>query len=66
MAVRAIQTRDLPELLRNIIDRLGRLERRSRYVVGTGTSAYVLEVNASGQLTARHATTGTVTVIAVP
>lgn len=66
MAVRASKIKDMPELIRDVLDRLGRLERRSRYVVGTGASAYVLEVNAAGQLTARHATTGTVTVIAVP
>lgn len=66
MAVRAIKINQLPDLIRDILDRVGRLERRNRYTVGTGTKAYVLEVNAAGRLVARHATTGTVTVIAMP
>lgn len=60
----------MAELLRDILDRLGRLERRNRQVIGNGATAYVLEVPTTGanagKLTARHATTGTVTVLAGP
>lgn len=66
MAVRSTRIKDLGEMLRDILDRLGRLERRNRVVIGSGAAAYVLEVNAGGDLTARHATTGTVTTLASP
>lgn len=70
MATRTVRIKDLGELVRDILDRLGRLERRNRVVVGSGGSAYVLEVPDAGvnagKLTARHATTGTVTVLANP
>lgn len=66
MATRSIRFNDLGELIRDVLDRLGRLERRNRYTVGTPPNAYVLEVNAAGQLTARNTTTSTVTVVAVP
>lgn len=66
MSLRQLRQTDGARLIQEIVDRLRRLETRSRYVVGTGTTAYVIEVNAAGLLTARHATTGTVTVIAVP
>jgi hypothetical protein len=66
MSWRQLRQTDGPRLIQEIVDRLRRLETRTRYVVGTGTNAYVIEVNAAGNLTARHATTGTVTIIAVP
>lgn len=70
MAVRSTRIKDLGEIIRDILDRLGRLERRTRVVVGTGPTAYVLEVPPTGpnagKLTARHATTGTVTPLASP
>lgn len=71
MAVRTQRITNLPELIRDILDRLNRLERRNRVVIGTATAgSYVLEVPDTGpnagKLTARHATTGTVTPLANP
>jgi hypothetical protein len=66
MPVRTLRDLTLEGLLTRLSDRLRRLETRTTTVVGTGANTYVLEVNAAGQLTARNATTGTVTVIAVP
>ncbi|WP_433379510.1 hypothetical protein [Streptosporangium sp. CA-115845] len=53
-------------MLRDLDDRVRVLEHRTSVVVGVAPDAYVLEVDASGRLTARHATTGTVTVVAAP
>jgi hypothetical protein len=54
------------ELLSDLLSRIRRVETRTRATVGSGANTYVLEVNGAGQLTARHAGTGTVTVIASP
>lgn len=43
-----------------------RLETRTRVVVGPPGHAWVVEVNPAGELTARHAETGAVTVLAAP
>lgn len=66
MSIRTLRDRTLPELMRALEDRLSRIERRTSYTVGTPPNAYVLEVNAAGQLVARHGTTDTETVIASP
>lgn len=70
MSQRTLRPVSVERLVQDLVDRLRRLERRSRYTVGSGTTAYVLEVPMTGanagKLTARHATTGTVTVIANP
>lgn len=66
MAQRVLRNRTLPELMRALEDRLTRLERRSSLTVGTPPNGYVLEVDAAGNLVARHGSTGTTTVIASP
>lgn len=66
MAIDRLRPRNLDGLLLAIQDRLRKLESRSRVTVGAGAGVYVLEVNAAGELTARHTGTGTVTVIATP
>lgn len=43
-----------------------RLETRTRVVVGPPGHAWVVEVNPAGELIARHAETGAVTVLAAP
>ncbi len=54
------------ELVRELDDRIRRLETRTQVVVGTPADAYLLSVDAAGNLTAKHTTTGTVTTIAMP
>ncbi|MFD1937570.1 MULTISPECIES: hypothetical protein [Nonomuraea] len=54
------------EILRDLDDRVRVLEHRTSVVIGVAPDAYVLEVDDSGRLTARHADSGTVTVIALP
>lgn len=66
MAARPRRPRTAEDLLRDLDDRLRVLEHRTFVVVGTPANAYVLEVNAAGELTARNTTTGTVTVVALP
>lgn len=66
MALRDLRKATTEDLLRDLVDRVRRIEHRTSLTIGSGTQAYVLEVNAAGQLTARHATTNTVTVIALP
>lgn len=62
MTRREFRFRDVEEILRDLVDRIRRIEQRRVSVIGN----YVLEQNAGGQLQARHAMTGTVTVIANP
>lgn len=66
MAVRQLRARTVEELMRDIVDRLRALEHRTSVVIGTAPHAYVLEVDQAGQLIARHAASGAVTVVAVP
>lgn len=54
------------ELVRDLDDRLRVLEHRPVVVVGTPPNSWVVEVDDAGRLTARHAATGAVTVIAAP
>ncbi|MFF3441731.1 hypothetical protein [Streptosporangium sp. NPDC002721] len=54
------------QVLRDLDDRLRVLEHRTSVVVGVAPDAFVLEVDGSGRLTARHAMTGTVTIVALP
>jgi hypothetical protein len=62
MTRREFRRRNVEEILRDLEDRLRRIEQRTTVVVGN----YVLEQNGTGQLQARHAMTGTVTVLANP
>ncbi|MFF3665478.1 hypothetical protein [Microtetraspora malaysiensis] len=66
MAVRQLRPRTVEDWVRDVMDRLRVIEHRTTVVVGTAPNAYVLEVDSQGRLTARHATTGTITVIASP
>lgn len=62
MTRREFRFSDVESILRDLVDRVRRLETRRKVVVGD----YVLEQDAGGNLTARHATTNTVTTLAVP
>lgn len=66
MAVRKLRPDTTEELLRDHGDRIRRLETATTVVIGSGTNAWVLEADEAGQLTARHAASGKVTVIAAP
>lgn len=66
MALGRLRPRTTEELLAGVLDRLRRLETRTSVTVGGPAGAYVLEVNEAGELTARHAATGHVTIVAVP
>lgn len=66
MARVRVRPRTPAEILRDLDDRLRILEHRTSVVVGVAPDAYVVEVDDTGRLTARHATTGTVTVVALP
>ncbi|GAA2685460.1 hypothetical protein [Nonomuraea recticatena] len=52
------------EILRDLDDRIRVLEQRNSVVIGVAPNAYVIEVDDVGRLTARHATTGAVTILA--
>ncbi|MBA9005910.1 hypothetical protein [Thermomonospora cellulosilytica] len=66
MVVRDPRPRTLEEVLRQMEDRIRRLEARTSTVVGAGDRAWVVEVDAAGRLVARHVATGAVTIIAAP
>lgn len=54
------------ELIRELDDRIRRLETRTAVVVGVPPEAYLLQVDNAGRLVATQTTTGTVTVVALP
>lgn len=66
MAARPRRPRSAEDLLRDLDDRLRVLEHRTFVVLGTPANAYVLEVNAAGELVATNTTTGSATVVALP
>lgn len=66
MPSRILRKRTLEELIRDLEDRISRLERRTSLVIGSGASAFVIEVDAAtGNLVARHPS-GLTTVLALP
>lgn len=66
MSARGHAARTTEDILVSMLERLERLETRTRVVVGPPGRAWVIEVNPAGELVARHATTGAVTILAVP
>lgn len=66
MPNRELRERSLEDLLTAMNDRIRRLEHRTAAVVGSGSAAWVVEVDTAGRLTARHAASGAVTVLAAP
>lgn len=66
MPARGHAARTTEDLLTLVLERLERLETRTRVVVGPPGHAWVVEVNPAGELIARHAETGAVTVLAAP
>lgn len=66
MPVRRLRPRTDAELIRDLDDRIRRLEQRTEVVIGIAPNAYLLSVDATGRLVATNTTTGTTTVVAVP
>lgn len=66
MPVRRLRPRTAAELIRDLDDRIRRLEQRTEVVIGLPPNAYLLSVNGAGQLVATNTTTNTTTVVAVP
>lgn len=66
MATQPRRARSVEELLRGLDDRIRTLEHRTFLVLGVAPNAYLLEVNAAGELVATNTTTGTATVVALP
>lgn len=66
MPVRRLRPRTAAELIRDLDDRIRRLEQRTEVVIGLPPNAYLLSVDAAGRLVATNTTTSVMTVVAVP
>jgi hypothetical protein len=66
VATQPTRARTFEEYVRELDDRLRVLEHRTFLVLGVPPNAYLLEVNAAGELVATNTTTGTATTVALP